>query len=253
MKITFLGTGTSQGIPVIACPCEVCNSADEKDKRLRCSIHIEHNGKSFVIDSGPDFRQQMIRAGIKTLDGLIFTHDHKDHIAGMDDIRAYNYVLKKKIEVYATALVQAGMIREFPYVFAEEKYPGIPEINLHLIDNFPFTIEGTTFTPIEAKHYKLPVFGYRIENFTYLTDANFITEEEKQKIKGSEVFVINALRHEPHVSHYNLKQALQLIEEVKPKTAYLTHISHQLGKHNDVNKMLPSNVFCAYDGLELFF
>lgn len=253
MKITFLGTGTSQGVPVIACPCEVCNSTDEKDKRLRCSIHIEHKGKSFVIDSGPDFRQQMIRAGIKTLDGLIFTHDHKDHIAGMDDIRAYNYVLKKKIEVYASALVQAGMIREFPYVFAEEKYPGIPEINLHLIENMPFTVEGLTFTPIEAKHYKLPVFGYRIGDFTYLTDANFISEEEKRKIKGSEVFVINALRHEPHVSHYNLAQALQLIEEVKPKTAYLTHISHQLGKHEEVNKILPPNVFCAYDGLELFF
>lgn len=253
MKVTFLGTGTSQGVPVIACPCDVCNSNDEKDKRLRCSIHIEHNGKSFVIDSGPDFRQQMMRAGIKTLDGLIFTHDHKDHIAGMDDIRAYNYVLQKKIEVYATALVQEGMKREFPYIFAEEKYPGIPEINLHLIENAPFIIEGLTFTPVEARHFKLPVFGYRIGDFTYLTDANYISDHEKQKIKGSKVFVINALRHEPHVSHYNLQQALDLIAEIKPETAYITHISHQLGRHVEVNKILPANVFCAYDGLELFF
>lgn len=253
MKVTFLGTGTSQGVPVIACPCEVCNSKDKEDKRLRCSVHIDVNGKSLVIDSGPDFRQQMIRAGIKTLDGLIFTHTHKDHIAGMDDIRAFNYVLDKKIDVYASRLVQEGIKREFPYIFDDVKYPGVPEINLHPIENNPFQIDDVTITPIEVMHLKMPVFGFRIGGFTYVTDANFITEEEKAKIKGSKVFVINALRISKHVSHYNLEEALALIDEIKPETAYLTHISHQLGKHKEVNKILPSNVFCAYDGLELFF
>lgn len=249
LKVTFLGTGTSQGVPVIACPCEVCNSDNPKDKRLRCSIHLETEGKSFVIDSGPDFRQQMLKFGIKNLDALVFTHEHKDHIAGMDDIRAYNYVLGKKIDVYASALVQKAMQYEFPYIFAEIKYPGIPEINLHLIENRVTNIQGVEFLPIEVKHYNLPVFGYRIGDFTYITDANYISDNEKQKIKGSKVFVINALRHTKHVSHYNLEEALALIEELKPETTYLTHISHQLGLHDEVNKKLPPNVFCAYDGL----
>lgn len=251
MKITFLGTGTSQGVPVIACNCNVCQSADLRDKRLRTSIHIQHKNSSFVIDSGPDFRQQMLRAQIKNLTALIFTHEHKDHVAGMDDIRAFNYVLQKKIDIYATLRVQEALVREFPYVFHDFKYPGVPEVNMITIDEHPFNIEGLEFIPIEVLHYKLPVNAYRVGDFTYITDANFISEKEKEKIKGSRIVVINALRREKHVSHFNLEEALELIKELKPEKAYLTHISHQLGKHSDVEKELPPNVFLAYDGFEI--
>ncbi|HNL04269.1 MAG TPA: MBL fold metallo-hydrolase [Bacteroidia bacterium] len=251
MKITFLGTGTSQGVPVIACNCNVCQSSDLRDKRLRTSIHIQHKNSSFVIDSGPDFRQQMLRAQIKNLTALIFTHEHKDHVAGMDDIRAFNYVLQKKIDIYATLRVQEALVREFPYVFHDFKYPGVPEVNMITIDEHPFNIEGLEFIPIEVLHYKLPVNAYRVGDFTYITDANFISEKEKEKIKGSRIVVINALRREKHVSHFNLEEALELIKELKPEKAYLTHISHQLGKHSDVEKELPPNVFLAYDGFEI--
>ncbi|HMU77217.1 MAG: MBL fold metallo-hydrolase [Bacteroidetes bacterium] len=251
MKITFLGTGTSQGVPVIACNCNVCQSSDLRDKRLRTSIHIQYKNSSFVIDSGPDFRQQMLRAQIKNLTALIFTHEHKDHVAGMDDIRAFNYVLQKKIDIYATLRVQEALVREFPYVFHDFKYPGVPEVNMITIDEHPFNIEGLEFIPIEVLHYKLPVNAYRVGDFTYITDANFISEKEKEKIKGSRIVVINALRREKHVSHFNLEEALELIKELKPEKAYLTHISHQLGKHSDVEKELPPNVFLAYDGFEI--
>jgi len=251
LKITFLGTGTSQGVPVIACNCNVCQSSDLRDKRLRTSIHIQHKNSSFVIDSGPDFRQQMLRAQIKNLTALIFTHEHKDHVAGMDDIRAFNYVLQKKIDIYATLRVQEALVREFPYVFHDFKYPGVPEVNMITIDEHPFNIEGLEFIPIEVLHYKLPVNAYRVGDFTYITDANFISEKEKDKIKGSRIVVINALRREKHVSHFNLEEALELIKELKPEKAYLTHISHQLGKHSDVEKELPPNVFLAYDGFEI--
>ncbi len=246
-----MGTGTSQGVPVIACNCNVCQSADLRDKRLRTSIHIQHKNSSFVIDSGPDFRQQMLRAQIKNLTALIFTHEHKDHVAGMDDIRAFNYVLQKKIDIYATLRVQEALVREFPYVFHDFKYPGVPEVNMITIDEHPFNIEGLEFIPIEVLHYKLPVNAYRVGDFTYITDANFISEKEKEKIKGSRIVVINALRREKHVSHFNLEEALELIKELKPEKAYLTHISHQLGKHSDVEKELPPNVFLAYDGFEI--
>jgi len=251
LKITFLGTGTSQGVPVIACNCNVCQSTDLRDKRLRTSIHIQHKNSSFVIDSGPDFRQQMLRAQIRNLTALIFTHEHKDHVAGMDDIRAFNYVLQKKIDIYATLRVQEALVREFPYVFHDFKYPGVPEVNMITIDEHPFNIEGLEFIPIEVLHYKLPVNAYRVGDFTYITDANFISEKEKEKIKGSRIVVINALRREKHVSHFNLEEALELIKELKPEKAYLTHISHQLGKHSDVEKELPPNVFLAYDGFEI--
>ncbi len=246
-----MGTGTSQGVPVIACNCNVCQSTDLRDKRLRTSIHIQHKNSSFVIDSGPDFRQQMLRAQIKNLTALIFTHEHKDHVAGMDDIRAFNYVLQKKIDIYATLRVQEALVREFPYVFHDFKYPGVPEVNMITIDEHPFNIEGLEFIPIEVLHYKLPVNAYRVGDFTYITDANFISEKEKEKIKGSRIVVINALRREKHVSHFNLEEALELIKELKPEKAYLTHISHQLGKHSDVEKELPPNVFLAYDGFEI--
>ena len=251
MKVTFLGTGTSQGVPVIACSCAVCQSNDPRDKRLRTSIHIQHGNSSFVIDSGPDFRQQMLRAEIKNLTALIFTHEHKDHVAGMDDIRAFNYVLQKKIDIYATLRVQEALVRECPYVFHVFKYPGVPEVNMITIDEHPFIIEGLEFIPIEVLHYKLPVNAYRFGDFTYITDANFISEKEKEKIKGSRIVVINALRREKHVSHFNLQEALELIKELQPEKAYLTHISHQLGKHSDVEQELPPNVFLAYDGFEI--
>lgn len=251
MKITFLGTGTSQGIPLIACPCKVCSSIDPKDKRLRSSVMIEANGKVFVIDTGPDFRQQMLREHVKRLDAVIFTHAHKDHLAGFDDIRAFNYILKKKIDVYADDIVQKAIHREFPYIFEEKKYPGIPEINLITISDKDFTIEGVTFKPIRLFHGKLPVLGFRVGDFTYITDANFISEEEKEKVKGSKIIVLNALRREPHISHFTLEQSIELMKELKPDKGYLTHISHQLGRHLQVEAELPDFIALAYDGLKL--
>ena len=251
MKITFLGTGTSQGVPIIACPCNVCQSKDPKDKRLRTSIMIEEKGKTFVIDTGPDFRQQMLRENVKQLDAVIFTHEHKDHTAGFDDIRAFNFINKKKMEVYASARVQEAIRREYAYIFSDFKYPGIPEINLHLITDQRFAIDGVSFEPIEVMHYKLPVLGFRIGDLTYITDANFISEKEKDKIRNSKILVLNALRREPHISHFTLEQAIELIRELKPEKAYFTHISHQLGLHADVQKELPANIEIAYDGLQL--
>lgn len=251
MQITFLGTGTSQGVPIIACPCDVCASTDSHDKRLRTSMLIETNGKTFVIDTGPDFRQQMLRENVKQMDAIIFTHEHKDHTAGFDDIRAFNFVNKKKMEVYASARVQEAIRREYAYIFSDFKYPGIPEINLHLIENKTFTIEGVDILPIEVMHYKLEVFGFRIGDFSYITDANYISDIEKEKLKNSKVLVLNALRREPHISHFTLEQAIELVKELQPEKAYFTHISHQLGLHADVQKELPENIELAFDGLKI--
>lgn len=246
-----MGTGTSQGVPLIACKCPVCISNDPKDKRLRTSILIESNSTTFVIDTGPDFRQQMLREKVTKMDAVIFTHEHKDHIAGLDDIRAFNFILKKRIPVYAELRVQEAIRREFAYIFADYKYPGIPEIDFHNIENIPFSIEGIPVLPIRVMHFNLPVYGFRFQDFVYVTDANAISSEEKEKIRGCKIMVINALRRQAHVSHFNLAQALELIDELKPEKAYLTHISHQLGKHEEVEKELPENVFQAYDGLKL--
>lgn len=251
MKVTFLGTGTSQGVPLIACPCDVCQSIDPHNKRLRTSILIEDKGKVIVIDTGPDFRAQMLREKVKQLDAVVFTHEHKDHTAGFDDIRAFNFIGKKKIDVYASARVQEAIKREYAYIFSDFKYPGIPEINLFLLRNELTVVHGIELLPIEVLHYKLPVFGFRIGDFTYITDANYISEAEKEKIKGSKVLVLNALRREPHVSHFTFDEALKVIEEIKPERAYLTHISHQLGLHADVSKELPDGVELAYDGLRI--
>jgi phosphoribosyl 1,2-cyclic phosphate phosphodiesterase len=251
VRVTFLGTGTSQGIPIIACPCVVCNSGDIRDNRLRTSVLIEEKGKTFVIDTGPDFRQQMLRENVKQMDAVLFTHEHKDHTAGFDDIRAFNFILRKKMDVYASARVQEAIRREFAYIFSDFKYPGIPEIDLHLIENKELTIHGVNFLPIEVTHYRLPVFGYRVGDFTYITDANYISEIEKEKVKGSKVLVLNALRKEEHISHFTLQQAIDLVEELKPEKAYFTHISHQLGLHDEIQDELPPNVFLAYDGLKL--
>lgn len=250
MKITMLGTGTSQGVPVIACDCDVCSSDDIKDNRLRCSVMISHEGENYVIDSGPDFRQQMLRENVQTLSGIIFTHEHKDHVAGMDDVRAFNFKEKKDMEVYCTPQVFEALKREFSYVFADLKYPGIPKVNVNLLENKPFQMKsGLEFLPIQVMHYKLPVFGYRVGDFTYITDAKSITDSEKQKVKGSKILVVNALRKEEHLSHFNLDEALDFIKEVNPEIAYLTHISHLFGRHEEIEEMLPENVHVAYDGL----
>ncbi|MES2591151.1 MAG: MBL fold metallo-hydrolase [Bacteroidota bacterium] len=251
MQITFLGTGTSQGVPLIACTCKVCQSNDSNDKRLRTSILIEEKGKTFIIDTGPDFRQQMLRENVKNLDAVIFTHEHKDHTAGFDDIRAFNFINRKKMDVYASDRVQQAIRREFAYIFSDFKYPGIPEINLHLLENKLTVIDGVEILPIEVMHYKLPVFGFRINDFTYITDANDISDSEKEKIKGTKVLVLNALRREPHISHFTLDQAIELVKELKPEKAYFTHISHQLGLHTEVMGELPLGIELAYDGLKI--
>ncbi len=251
ITITFLGTGTSQGVPVIGCKCAVCSSTDTRDQRLRTSVLIKTQGKTFVIDTGPDFRQQMLREQIDSLDGVLFTHEHKDHIAGLDDIRAFNFIQRKDMEVFATERVQTALKREFYYAFEEVKYPGVPQILLKTIDNQPFEASGITFTPIEVLHYKMPVLAFRVGDFSYVTDANFIAESEKEKLKKSKVLVINALRKSDHISHFSLDQALALIEELEVERAYITHISHQMGLHAEVEKQLPHNVFLAQDSLTI--
>ncbi len=253
MKITFLGTGTSQGVPVIACECAVCTSSDNHDKRLRTSIFIENGESNIVIDSGPDFRQQMLRANVKRLDAIIFTHEHKDHIAGMDDIRAFNFKQQQEMAIYATERVQEAIRREFYYIFSEIKYPGLPQVSFKTISNHPFNVNGLNFEPIEVLHYKLPVLGFRIGDFTYITDAKIIADDEVQKIKGSKVLVINALQKERHISHFTFDEAIDFAREINAETTYFTHISHRLGKHQDVEKELPSNIKLAFDGLELNF
>lgn len=251
MIVTFLGTGTSQGVPIIACECVVCRSQNPKDCRLRSSILIESHEAKIVIDSGPDFRQQLLRENLKTLDAVVFTHEHKDHIAGLDEVKAFNYLNKMRMPVYATERVQNALHREFAYIFAEEKYPGIPEIDIHTITNDIIRIKDIELQPIDVMHYKLPVKAFRIKDFTYITDANFISEEEKEKIKGSKIIVVNALRKELHVSHFTFQQAIDLMNELKPEKAYFTHISHQLGLHEDVSKELPSFIELAFDGMKI--
>ncbi len=251
IKITFLGSGTSQGVPLIACNCEVCTSADPKDKRLRSSILIESAKTRIVIDSGPDFRQQLLREKIKRLDAVVYTHEHKDHIAGLDEVKAFNFINKMRMPVYATTRVQGALKREFAYIFADEKYPGIPEVDLVDFENEVFTIGDLVIEPINVMHYKLPVKGFRVNDFAYVTDSNFIAETEKEKLKNLDVLVLNSLRREPHISHFTFQEAIDLVNDLKPRKAYFTHISHQLGLHAEVNKELPSNIELAFDGLQL--
>jgi phosphoribosyl 1,2-cyclic phosphate phosphodiesterase len=251
VTITFLGTGTSQGVPVIACNCEVCTSADPRDNRLRTSILIESEDQVIVIDSGPDFRYQMLRANVQRLDAIVFTHEHKDHIAGLDDIRAFNYKQQAPIDVYADQRVQEALKREFHYIFDDYKYPGIPQLNLHTIGLEPFTIGKIEFIPIEVMHYKLPVLGFRINDFTYITDAKSVSDDERNKIKGSKILVINALQKQYHISHFTLEEAIAFAEEMGAEKTYFTHISHRLGTHQAVSAMLPPNIELAYDGMKL--
>ncbi|MEO9481981.1 MAG: MBL fold metallo-hydrolase [Ekhidna sp.] len=251
MRIVFLGTGTSQGVPVIGCKCDVCISVDYRDNRLRSSIFVELNGVNIVVDTGPDFRQQMLRARIDQLDAVLFTHAHKDHTAGMDDIRSYNFLQKKDMPIYARTEVQDQLKQEFSYIFSESQYPGIPKVALNTLTGEPFEVQGQSIIPIEVMHHKLPVYGFRFGDFTYITDANHISEEEKEKIKGSKVIVLNALQKENHISHFTLDEAVSLMQELNPEKGYLTHISHRLGLHMEVSNELPENVELAWDGLQL--
>lgn len=252
-KITFLGTGTSQGVPVIGCNCEVCRSDNPKDKRLRSSVLIETPNKTFCVDTGPDFRQQMLRANIQQMDAILFTHEHKDHTAGLDDVRAFNFKQKSSMDLFVNKNVEETLRREYQYAFAQKKYPGVPQLELQVMpDNIEsLNAHGIQFDIIKLWHYKLLVFGYKLGNFAYCTDVNFIEEVEKAKLKNLDVLVLPALRKEKHISHYNLEEALEVIEELQPKKAYLTHVSHLMGKHEEVSKELPKNVHFAYDGLTL--
>jgi phosphoribosyl 1,2-cyclic phosphate phosphodiesterase len=249
MRITFLGTGTSQGVPVIACPCPVCHSSDTRDRRLRCSVLIETPQATIVVDSGPDFRYQMLRANVQRLDAILFTHGHKDHTAGLDDVRAYNYFMNKPLDVYASLETQEVLGREFQYIFKNADYPGVPQINVHTLVNEAFEINGLRIEPIRVLHYKMEVFGFRIGGFAYITDANFIAAEEMDKARGSELLVLNALRLEPHISHFTLAEAIAVANEINPEKTLFTHISHQLGLHESVESELPDSIRLAYDGL----
>ncbi|MGE5419475.1 MAG: MBL fold metallo-hydrolase [Chloroflexota bacterium] len=251
MKITFLGTGTSQGVPVIACECNTCLSPDHHDKRLRTSLLLETKDTTLLFDAGPDFRQQMLREHVTKLDSIILTHEHKDHIAGLDDVRAFNYKSQDAIDVWAEERVQKALKKEYSYVFSEYEYPGIPKMRLNNVIDEPFSIKGIHIEPIRIFHYRLPIYAFRIGNFAYITDANYIPEESKEKLFGVKYLVVNALRKEKHISHFSLGEALDLIREISPKKAWLTHISHQMGLHSEVSLGLPAGIWLAYDGLSV--
>ena len=248
-RLTFLGTGTSQGVPMIGCGCEVCKSQDPRDKRLRASVLVEHEGLRVLVDAGPDFRYQMLRAGVSSLDAILLTHNHKDHTGGLDDIRAFNYHEKRATQIYCEKYVEESLRKEYSYAFEEIKYPGAPEWDVHIIDEKPFTIKGVEITPIRGRHFKLPVLGYRFGNIAYCTDMNHIPEEEYSKLQGLDHFIINCVRRGRHISHYSLEQAMEVAEKVGAKHSWLTHLSHQLPCHEELTKELPEGILPAFDGL----
>lgn len=248
-KLTFLGTGTSQGVPMIGCGCEVCRSTDSHDKRLRASAFVEYQGLKILIDAGPDFRYQMLRAGITGVDAILLTHNHKDHTGGLDDIRAFNYLEKREIQIYCEQYVEDSLRMEYSYAFAENKYPGAPEWKVNIIDDTPFKINGVEIIPIRGKHYRLPVLGYRFGNIAYCTDMNHIPEEEFSKLEGLEHFIINCVRRGRHISHFSLEEALVTARRVGAAHTWLTHLSHQLPVHRLLSEELPDGVCPAYDGL----
>ncbi len=252
MRIRFLGTGTSQGVPVIACSCEVCQSKDKHDTRLRTSIMIELEKKNIVIDTGPDFRYQMLRENVDHIDAILMTHSHKDHIAGLDDVRAFNYAQQQPISIYANADTLEALEREFYYAFSSVKYPGVPQLDLIEIQPLnPFSLFGEEIIPFDVLHFKMPVLGFRIGKFAYITDAKTVPQNSLEALEGVEVLVVNALQEAPHISHFTLAEALQFIDRVNPKVAYLTHISHRFGTHDYIQHKLPPHVFVAYDQLQL--
>ena len=251
MTVTFLGTGTSQGVPVIACDCAVCTSTDRRDNRLRSSVMIELNGKNIVIDTGPDFRYQMLRNHVTRLDAVLFTHSHKDHVAGLDDVRAFNRQQGSAIDIYGTKALHEALQREFYYAFAAKRYPGVPMLNLHEITADTFSLFGHTVTPVEVMHYLMPVLGFRIGDFTYITDAKTVSDQEVEKIVGTKVLVVNALQREDHISHFTLEEAVAFARRIGAEQTYFTHISHRLGLHADVERELPAGIHLAYDGLQL--
>ena len=251
IKVRFLGTGTSQGVPVVACPCAVCSSNDKKDKRLRSSILIETENKVFTVDAGPDFRYQLLREKVTRLDGILITHNHKDHIAGLDDVRAFNYLFRKPMDIYASVRDQNAIKKEFSYAFSDSKYPGVPSFQLHTIDENKFSIGSISIQPLPVLHLSMEVLGFRIGDFAYITDTNYIPPSTLKHLLNCKVIVLNALRKEKHVSHYNLEEAVRVLEFLRPERAYLTHISHLLGFHNEVEKELPDFIHLAYDGLRL--
>ncbi len=247
MFVRLLGTGTSQGIPIIGCHCPVCTSTDERDHRLRTSALVEVDGVNILIDAGPDLRQQLLRCGVTRLDALLLTHEHKDHTGGIDDVRPINFLMKTPLNIYGQPRVMKAVRNDYSYAFGPDQYPGVPQLVLNPLQPEPFEVKGVEVIPVKVRHMTLPIFGYRIRNFGYITDASFISETEKKKLMGVKVLVINALRREQHYSHFNLEQALAIIEEIKPERAYLTHVSHRLGKYVDVSQELPQNVFLGID------
>lgn len=251
MKITFLGTGTSQGVPVIGCPCAVCNSQDPRDIRLRSSALITVGSKNILIDAGPDLRQQLLNNKITQVDAILMTHEHKDHTGGLDDVRPLNFMTQKVMQIYGLQRVLNVIRKDYDYAFKKNKYPGSPEFQLNIIKDEEFTIDDLLIEPISIRHLTLPILGYKINNMVYITDASFIAPSEISKLKDIDLLVINALRHKEHYSHFNLTQALQVINEINPKRAYLTHISHEMGQYIDIAPTLPDHIFMAYDGLEV--
>jgi phosphoribosyl 1,2-cyclic phosphate phosphodiesterase len=251
LTVTFLGTGTSQGVPVIGCNCGVCTSVDYRDKRLRSSIHIRHEKLSLVIDTGPDFRQQMLREHITQLHAVLLTHAHRDHTAGLDDVRAYNFKQKIVMPLYGDEATLNQIQQDFAYIFGPDNYPGLPRLDLHRIDNHPFRIENLEIIPLPVLHYRLPVLGFRIKNFAYVTDANHIPEETLERMAGVKYLVLNALQREPHISHFNLNEAIAMARHIGAKHTWFTHISHNMGLHREVEKDLPEGIHLAYDGLRI--
>ncbi len=252
MRLTFLGTGTSQGVPVIACHCRVCRSGDSRDRRLRTAALLTVDGRNILFDIGPDFRQQMLREDVGHLDAILITHAHRDHVGGLDDIRSFNYVQHSKMDVYLNAEARYAIERDYHYIFEPHQYPGLPEAELHTVDA-PFMAAGIEVTPVKAMHKDLPVLGFRVGGLAYITDANYIAPEEMTKLQGVKVLVINALRHEKHFSHFSLPEALEVIKKVEPERAYFTHMSHEMGLHAELEAELPPHVAPAYDGLSVEF